>query len=80
MNKPQVKIGKNGYEIRSDILEIAHQYVMDEYKFKMMGWEMSATKGDDGSVTTKVEMPSFPGKEQVLETARIFYGFVDEKR
>ena len=75
---PEVKFNKNGYEIRSDILALAKDSVMEEYHSKFRGWELS-TKRDEktGQLVTTVGMPEFPGMEKILEAAEKFYGFVN---
>ena len=50
---PQVKTNKNGYEIRTKILEMAKDQCALEYGFKYQGWEISALKHSDYSVMTK---------------------------
>jgi hypothetical protein len=42
-----------------------------------MGWEASVERDKEGKVVTKVEMPQFPGLDQVLETAEKMYNFVN---
>lgn len=74
---PEVKMTKNGYEIRADILAIAKDLVQTEYKMKFAGWEMQQYRDEKtGQVIAKVEMPEFPGLEKVLETAQKLYAFV----
>jgi hypothetical protein len=74
---PEVKFNKNGYEIRSDILGLANKLVIEEYKAKFAGWEVSQEKDEDGKIVTKVSAPEFPGLEKVLETAQKMYDFVN---
>jgi hypothetical protein len=75
---PEVKFNKNGYEIRTDILDMAKGLISEEYHSKFRGWEMSATKDEKtGQIVTKVGMPEFPGLEKVLETAEKMYAFVN---
>ena len=74
---PEVKFNKNGYEIRSDILGLAEKLVIEEYKAKLFGWEVSQAKDEDGKIVTKVSAPEFPGLEKVLETAQKMYDFVN---
>ena len=75
---PEVKFNKNGYEIRSDILGLANQLVLEEYKMKFAGWEMTQHKDEKtGQIMTKVDMPEFPGLDKVLETAQKMYDFVN---
>ena len=73
---PQFKTNKNGYEIRTKILEMAKDQCALEYGFKYQGWEMEQRKDGD-QVVAKVSMTDIPGVEQILETAQKFYDFVE---
>lgn len=73
----KVNKSKNGYEIRSDILGLAGQLALEEYKAKMAGWELECKKSETGEVVTNVTMPEFPGLEQILDTAQKLYDFVN---
>ena len=75
---PQVTPNKNGYEIRTKVLEVAQGQVWQDYHAKWAGYETTVTKEGD-EVVTKVEMPNVPGAEAVLETAQKFYDFVSGK-
>ena len=76
---PEVKFNKNGYEIRTEILEMAKDLVAQEYTYKWQGWEMSAKRDEKtGQIVTQVGMPEFPGLDKVLETAEKMYGFVNQ--
>jgi hypothetical protein len=75
---PEIKFNKTGYEIRSDILGLANKLVIEEYKAKLLGWEVSQNKDDEGKIVTKVLAPEFPGLEKVLETAQKMYDFVNQ--
>ncbi len=78
MKAPEVKFNKNGYEIRTEILEMAKDIVQAEYSMKFQGWEMTATRDEKtGQIVSKVEMPQFPGLDKVLETAEKMYAFVN---
>lgn len=80
INAPEVKFNKTGYEIRSDILKEAKDLVSMEYQYRYNAWELSATRDEKtGQLVTTVNMPSFPGLEQVLETAEKMYNFVNKK-
>jgi hypothetical protein len=71
---PEVKFSKNGYEIRSDILEMAKDAVQAEYSFKFAGWEQTVERDEKtGKVITTVAMPEVPG----LEAAEKMYAFVN---
>jgi hypothetical protein len=73
---PEIKATKSGYEIRAQILQQAQELVAQEFKFKWQDWEMSQQRDKDGNLITKVDMPAFPGLEQVLSTAEKMYAFV----
>ena len=72
---PSVKPNKNGYEIRTKVLEMAQTQAWQDYHAKWGQFETSVTKEGD-EVVTKVEMPQAPGAEAVLEAANKFYDFV----
>lgn len=75
---PEVKFNKNGYEIRTDILAMAKDLVTHDYSVKFQGWEVTATRDEKtGQIVNKVDMPSFPGLDKVLETAEKMYAFVN---
>jgi hypothetical protein len=75
---PEVKFNKNGYEIRSDILALAKDAVMEEYRYKYNGWEITASRDEKtGQLVSTVAMPEFPGLEKILEAAEKMYGFVN---
>ena len=76
---PEVKFNKNGYEIRTDILDMAKGLITEEYHSKFQGWEMTAAKDEKtGKLVTTVGMPEFPGLEKILETAEKMYSFVNQ--
>ena len=75
---PEVKFNKNGYEIRTDILNMAKSLVSEEFHAKFAGWEMSTARDEkSGKLVTTVGMPEFPGLDKVLETAEKMYSFVN---
>ena len=76
---PKVTFNKNGYEIRTQVLEMAQNQMWQDYYAKVGALETSVRKEHD-EVVTKVEMPTFPGSEEVLETAQKFYDFVNGKK
>lgn len=73
---PKVTTNKNGYEIRTKVLEMAQNQAWQDYHAKFAGYEMAVTK-EDGEIVTKVEMPVVPGADAVLEAANKFYAFVN---
>jgi hypothetical protein len=76
---PKVQFNKNGYEIRTEVLDMAKAFTEFEYSNKWMGWEVSAKRDEKtGQVLNKVDMPEIPGSKEVLETAEEFYKFVTE--
>ena len=75
---PKITTNKNGYEIRTKVLEMAQNQAWQDYHAKFAGYETSVTKDGD-EVVTKVEMPTVPGAEAVLEAAEKFYEFVNGK-
>src|SRR5210317_1894029 len=78
---PKVSFNKNGYEIRTQVLDMAKQFTEFEHSQKWVGWEISAKRDKEtGQVVTKVDMPEVPGVDQVLETAEKFYDFVNKNK
>jgi|TARA_Y100000310_G_scaffold203652_1_gene203904 hypothetical protein len=76
---PQVTINKNGYEIRTELLGMAKDFVQTDYYAKWGQFETSIQKEGD-ELVTKVEMPVVPGVEQIMDTAQKFYDFVNQKK
>jgi hypothetical protein len=73
---PKVNFNKNGYEIRTKVLEMAQNQVWNDYHTKWGQYETTVTKEDDEVITT-VAMPEVPGADKVLEAAEQFYNFVN---
>lgn len=76
---PQVKPNKNGYEIRTKVLELAKDTVWSDYTAKWGQYETAITK-EDGEIVTRVTMPEVPGADAVLEAAEKFYNFVNNNK
>ena len=75
---PEVKFNKNGYEIRTEVLDMAKGLITEEYHSKFAGWELSAKRDEkSGQVVTTVGMPEFPGLDKVIEAAEKMYAFVN---
>ena len=75
---PEVKFNKNGYEIRTDILAMAKDVVMQDYQVKFAGWQMTAQKDEKtGQIVSTVSMPEYPGMDKILEAAEKMYAFVN---
>lgn len=78
---PEVKFNKNGYEIRTDILDMAKSLVTEDFHAKFAGWEMSAVRDEKtGQIVNKIDMPTFPGLDEVLKAAEKMYGFVNQSK
>ena len=75
---PKITTNKNGYEIRTKVLEMAQNNIWNDYHAKFAGWSTLITKEDD-EVVTQVTMPEVPGVDAVLEAADKFYEFVNGK-
>ncbi len=74
---PKVQFNKNGYEIRTEVLDMAKAFTEFEYSNKWIGFETSAKRDEKtGQIINKVDMPDIPGTKEVLETAEEFYKFV----
>jgi hypothetical protein len=72
---PSVKPNKNGYEIRTKVLEFAQNQVWQDFHAKWGQFE-SSVKKDGDEVVTQVTMPEVPGADAVLDAANKFYEFV----
>ena len=71
-------MNKNGYEIRTKVLEMAQNNIWQDYHAKLGAFETTIKKDGD-EIVTKVEMPEVPGTDAVLEAADKFYKFVNQK-
>lgn len=76
---PQIKTNKNGFEIRTKVLEFAQTQAWQDYTARLGAYQTSVTKEGDEVVTT-VEMPEVPGADEVLATAQKFYDFVSNNK
>ena len=75
---PEVKFTKSGYEIRTEILQLANDFVQNEFHSKFRGWELGVERDKEtGQVITRVEMPPVPGLDIVLANAEKMYEFVN---
>lgn len=74
---PKVSFNKNGYEIRTQVLDMAKHFTEFEYSQKWAGWEITSKRDpESGEIVSKVDMPEIPGVDHVLETAEKFYNFI----
>jgi len=77
---PKVTMNKNGYEIRTQVLEMAKDNVWSDFHAKFAGWEQTVKRDpESGEVVSTTTMPEVPGADQVLEAAEKFYDFVNGK-
>ena len=72
---PKITTNKNGYEIRTKVLEMAQNNIWNDYHAKLGQFETTVAKEGDEVVTT-VALPEVPGADAVLEAADKFYAFV----
>jgi hypothetical protein len=78
---PEVKFTKSGFEIRADILKQAQDLAAQEFQYKWHGWEMSGKRDEKtGQFVTSVEMPTYPGLDQILANAAKMYEFVNTSK
>jgi hypothetical protein len=80
---PEFKVNsaRNGYELRTDILEMAKDLVSQDFQFKFQGWELTAQRDEKtGQIVSTVAMPEFPGLDKVLEAAEKMYSFVNRTK
>ena len=75
---PKITTNKNGYEIRTKVLEMAQSNVWQDYHAKWGAFETTVSKEGE-EVVTKVAMPEVPGVDAVMEAAEKFYDFVNGK-
>jgi hypothetical protein len=75
---PKVNTNKNGYEIRTKVLEMAQNNVWQDYHAKLGAFETTVAREGDEVVTT-VKMPEVPGVDAVMDAADKFYDFVNGK-
>ena len=73
---------KNAYELRTDILSMAQNTVMDKFNNQFSVWDMSCERHPDTGVimTTNVPAPSYPTTSEILKTANELYTFVEAGR
>lgn len=75
---PEVKFNKNGYEIRTQLLDIAKDMAQFEYKAKLGQIELQqAQDTKTGQLVHSVSFPEVPGVDKVLEAAEKFNSFIN---
>lgn len=76
---PKVTFNKNGYEIRTQVLDMAKQLAEFEYSAKFQQVEMTAKRDPKtNEIINTVQFPEIPGADKVLEAAEKFYNFVNQ--
>jgi hypothetical protein len=76
---PDVKFSKNGYEIRTQLLEMAQTQLWNDYQAKWGQFEMTVKK-EGNEVVTNIQVPPIPGADEIVKTAQMFYDFVNLKK
>lgn len=78
----EVKVaGRNGYEIRADILELAQKHVMDEYNAAIENIRLDyGVDGETGQTSSGAVLPKIPTVDDVIATANKFYEFVNQSK
>jgi len=77
---PEVKFNKNGYEIRTEVVAMAKDFVAQELQYKWMGWEMTTKRDETGRIVSRVDMPDLPNLDYLLATAEKMYNFIQGKK
>ena len=71
-------MNKNAYEIRLDILRLAHDDLMGQYHHKISALQNNADKADT-QFDTQVITSLYPSTDEVIARAERLYKFVDTK-
>jgi hypothetical protein len=78
---PKITTNKNGYEIRTKVLEMAQDNIWNDYHAKFAGWEQTVKRDQEtGEIVNEVKLPDVPGADEVLEAAEKFYAFVNNTK
>ena len=78
---PKITTNKNGYEIRTKVLEMAKDQVAFDFNAQFSGWEQTIKRDPKtNEVVSTVTMPTVPGVDAVLEAAEKFYAFVSPSK
>ena len=73
--RPEVRGNRNGYEIRTEMLALATDWLQFHYTARVQ--ELERQQHRDGQVTA-APLPALPSADEVLSTAMKFYNFVTE--
>ena len=72
---PAFKANKNGYELRTKVLDFAQTQVWEDYRAQWGQFETNIKK-EGNEIVTQVTLPQIPSADAVLATAQKFYDFV----
>lgn len=73
-----MSVNKSGYEIRAQVLEMAKDFVENRFQSHWINWSQKAPRDTNGNISvTAPGMPEPPELNEVLETARRMYNFVE---
>ena len=75
---PEVKFNKTGFEIRTEMLELAKGILEFNYSVKVNEIELTGKRDEKGNLVATVNFPDVPGVEQVLSAAKQLYDFVQD--
>ena len=76
---PTVSVTKTGYEIRTNVLEMAKDQAWQDYHATLGSVGMDVKKDGDEVVTT-ITVPAIPSAAAILKTADAFYDFVNNTK
>ena len=72
---------KNAYELRTDILSMAQNRVMDKFNNEFGVWDMSCERHPDtGALMSTTTPPTYPTTSEILKTANELYTLVEAGR
>lgn len=76
----EVKTNKNGYELRTEILAMAKDFVLNEYSSRQVIWETTAQRDQQGRIIDIEDKPTFPTLDDVVSSATKMYQFVERSK
>ena len=73
---------KNAYELRTDILSMAQNSVMDKFNNEFGVWDQSCERHPDTGrlMPSNAPAPTYPTTSEILKTANELYTFVEAGR
>jgi hypothetical protein len=76
---PKMSFNKNGYEIRTQVLEMANAHEWNDFHAKFGAWEQTTVRAENGEVISTTVLPEVPGVSAILDTAEQFYNFINKR-